>query len=465
MKQILTVLSVVSFLAVCGQNQENPPAADTLAASSDLVPLQEIILPAAEVEFIPGDLPPGLIADRLSCINSGFPLTYNPEVHAAIDFFTLRNREFTKRVMRRKELYFPIFEKYLAQYGLPDELKYLSIIESGLVPNAVSRARAVGLWQFMPSTGKHFGLHNSWYWDDRMDPEKSTDAACRYLKELYTIFKDWPLALAAYNSGPGTVLKANKRSGYKNSYWDLFPYLPKETRAYVPQFMAMVYVMNFAPHHNFNEPEVEKPLPSDTLHVTSFLNLEVLNNLTGTCKDDFKQLNPQVLTAYIPDNDRTHILRLPVESKINLDKNRGFILDSARRHNREKLEELATRMEEKQFLYHKVARGSNLGSIASKYGVRVTDIRSWNGMKGSTIHPGQLLKIYPAPGRGRASSTAVASGKTSSKPADQAKVYVVQKGDTLWSIAQATGQSVEKLRSLNNITGDRLSPGQKIALR
>lgn len=465
MKQLLTILSVVSFIAVRGQNQENPQPSDTLASLSAVVPLQDVFLPAPDVEFIPGDLPPGLLADRLSCIPSNFPLEYRDEVRASIEFFTVRNREFTKRVMRRKELYFPIFEKYLAQYGLPDELKYLSIIESGLVPNAVSRAKAVGLWQFMPSTGKHYGLHTSWYWDERMDPERSTEAACRLLKELYRMFNDWPLALAAYNSGPGTVLKANKKSGYKNSYWDLFPYLPKETRSYVPHFIAMVYVMKYAPHHNFHEPDPEKPLPSDTLQVTSFLNLDVLKNLTGTCKDDFKQLNPQVLAAYIPDNDKTHILRLPVEAKMNLDKNRAMIMDSARRHNREKLQDMASKMEEKQFVYHKVVRGSSLGTIAAKYGVRVTDIRTWNGMKSNTIHPGQLLKVYPAPGRGRTSGAAVATGKSAPKPEPKSNVYVVQKGDTLWSIAQQTGQSVEKLRSLNNITGDRLSPGQKITVR
>ena len=149
-------------------------------------------------------------------------------------------------VLRRKDLYFPLFEKYLAKYNLPDELKYLSIIESGLNPRATSRARAVGLWQFMSGTGRYFNLHSDWYMDDRMDPEKSTEAACRYLIQLHTIFKNWELALAAYNSGPGTVRKAIRRSGYKKTFWEIYNYLPRETRAYLPQYVAMIYAVNHA---------------------------------------------------------------------------------------------------------------------------------------------------------------------------------------------------------------------------
>ena len=170
---------------------------DTTKIQIELSELNEILNP----EFIPPSETPELVADRLSCIQQKVPLTYNNRIHAFIDYFTIKDREYTRMVMRRRDQYFPLFEKYLEKYNLPEELKYLSIVESGLNPKAVSRARAVGLWQFMSSTGRYFGLHNDWYVDDRMDPEKSTEAACKYLSQLYNMFHDWELVLAAYNSG------------------------------------------------------------------------------------------------------------------------------------------------------------------------------------------------------------------------------------------------------------------------
>lgn len=459
----LLVLLLGSLTSVFAQ--EEPVIADTTHVEPSENIHQEYYLVAPDLEYVPSDEPSELIADRLSCIQTEFPLVFNENIRGFIDYFTVRDREFTKAVLRRKDLYFPIFEKYLAQYGLPDELKYLSIIESALKPAAISRSKAVGLWQFMPFTGKHYGLHQNWYWDDRMDPEKSTEAACRYLAELYRIFKDWPLALAAYNSGPGTVLKANKRSGYKNNFWEIHPLLPRETRAYVPQFIAMVYTMKYADEHNFNEPNPERYLPSDTLHVTSFLNVETLNKLTGVCADDFKTLNPQLLTPYIPDNDRTHIIRLPIDGKATLNANRITILDSARRAGRAQYEAVARTMEEKQYIYHKVRSGSSIGVIARQYKVKVEDIRGWNNLKGNTIHPGQLLKIFVRSGVQVAQNRPAQNAAGKTVTGTTKGFYVVQAGDTLWSIAQQTGLSIEKLRSLNGISGSRISPGQKLVVR
>ena len=186
------------------------------------------------------DVPYELVEDRIKCIPSSIPLNFNERVYAFVNYFAVIDRDYTRMIMERTPLYFPIIEKYLKKYNLPDELKYLAIIESGLKPNAISRAGAVGLWQFMPGTGNYFKLHTDWYVDDRMDPYKATEAACQYLSQLYSIFNDWGLALAAYNAGPGNVRRAIRRSGYKKKFWDIYRYLPRETRGYVPQFVAMI---------------------------------------------------------------------------------------------------------------------------------------------------------------------------------------------------------------------------------
>ena len=425
---------------------------------------EELYVVAPAIDFIPGEDSPELVADQLSCLSRPeFPLTYNKTVQSFIDYFTIRDREWTKSILRKKDIYFPLFEKYLNQYGLPEELKYLSVIESGLNPAAVSRARAVGLWQFMSATGKHFGLHSNWYWDDRMDPEKSTEAACRYLSELYRIFKDWPLALAAYNSGPGTVLKANRRSGYKNDFWLIYPHLPKETKAYVPQFIAIIYAMKYADHHNLTEPYTEKIIPNDTLAVKSYLDLKTFSSLTGTCQEDIRQLNPQLKVHALPANGKTHVIRIPIWAKAELEKNRSGILDSASKHGKENFEKLAKQMEERQYIYYKVRSGNSLGYIAARHGVRVDELRQWNNLRSNTIHPGQLLKIMLPPGK----SSAVARTSTTPAPSPaKGSLYVVQEGDTLWGIAKKfDGMTIEKLISLNGLANNKITPGQKLVVR
>ncbi|HLZ17095.1 MAG TPA: lytic transglycosylase domain-containing protein [Cyclobacteriaceae bacterium] len=265
MRKLVTVILSVLALSIHAQSVEEkdsiavtpaPMVADSLILK-DTVRSELVSLPS-DLDFIPADETPELVADRLNCLQKAIELNYNSKVHAFVDYFTVRDRDYTRMILRRRDLYFPLFEKKLKQYNLPDELKYLSIIESGLNPRAMSAARAVGLWQFMSSTGKYFGLHNDWFSDDRMDPERATDAACRYLSQLYSIFHNWHLALAAYNSGPGTVRWAIRRSGYKKTFWEIYPYLPRETRSYVPQFIAIIYAVNYANEHNINEDQREE---------------------------------------------------------------------------------------------------------------------------------------------------------------------------------------------------------------
>ncbi|HYG19008.1 MAG TPA: LysM peptidoglycan-binding domain-containing protein [Ohtaekwangia sp.] len=425
----------------------------------------------SDLEYVPGDDDPALLADRLQCIQSDeFPLIYNDRVHAFINYFTIKDREYTRMVMRRKNLYFPLFERYLAKYRLPDELKYLSIIESGLNPRAISRVRAVGLWQFMPGTGRYYGLNNDWYIDDRMDPEKATDAACRYLRDLYRMFNDWELALAAYNTGPGNVKRAIRKSGYKKSFWDIYPNLPRETRSYVPQFVAMIYTMNYLDAHNFIDEGQEMLVSNDTIQVKKFFHFETFANLTGVCLEDLQKLNPAVQHNAVPETGKTFIVNVPKAAKFHLELNRLAILDSASKVGKKTLELLAQNSAGSTYgrdrIVYKVKSGDVLGAIAIRHGVKLTDLKKWNNLRSNTIHIGQRLNIYTKAG---ARAAMMASNKnTSSSVAatiPDSKTYTVQSGDTLWDISRKFhGLTIDKIKSLNNLDNNKIQPGQKLII-
>jgi membrane-bound lytic murein transglycosylase D len=474
MKKIVVALSVL-FASIFSFAQA--PVADTVKRAATVpttlptdVPLtlpkdslhKELYLVAPAYEYIPGDDTPELISSRLSCVEKTIPLKNNKTVQAFIQYFTVRDREYTKAMLRKRDLYFPIFEKYLAKYNLPDELKYLSVIESGLNPRAISRARAVGLWQFMQYTGKHYGLTTDWYWDERMDPEKSTEAACKLLSDLYRMFKNWELALAAYNSGPGTVLRAKKRSGYKNDFWEIYQFLPRETRSYVPQFIAIVYAMEYAEEHNLFEPFTEQYPNVDTIHVKNYLNVETLANLSGTCIEEIHFLNPALKTKAIPANGKMHAIKMPMVAKQELALNRKFILDSARKAGKAEFQQVATSHSDfgKELLYYTVKSGDGLGVVAARYGVKQEDIKRWNNMTSGVIHPGQKLKVWVKP-----PPPVVVKSKTTitTKSPD---MYVVQAGDSLWDISQKfEGLTIEKIKQLNSLTSNKIKPGQKLMLR
>ncbi len=471
---VLFTLLIISSTILLAQEEEL--VADTLelpTPTGDLIPLDSVpitlmsILPS-DLEYIPADETPELLADRLSCLQQTIPLTYNNTVHGFINYFTVRNREYTRTMQRKKDLFFPLFEKNLTEYNLPDELKYLSIIESALNPRAVSKARAVGLWQFMAGTGRYMGLHSDWYVDDRMDPEKSTDAACRYLSQLHSIFGDWELALAAYNSGPGTVRKAIRRSGYKKTFWEIYPHLPRETRAYVPQFIAMIYAMNYAEQHNLLETAREELPTYDTLAVKQFVHFETLASLTGTCLEDLQKLNPSVQRNALPDNGKVHVMKIPVHAKEILNLNRLAILDSVSRAGKAEVEALAKKFaggstEGREMISYRVKSGDVLGSIAIRYHVRVTDIKKWNNLYSDRIHQGQRLAIWIIPAGIVASSNTQPSTPQPVLLSPDTKTYIVQPGDTLWDISRKLpGLTVEKIKSLNNLKDNNLKPGQKL---
>jgi membrane-bound lytic murein transglycosylase D len=482
MKNGLFFAGILTFVSAIAYAQDPVPApepADTteIAIAEDDILFKEIedsasfafYALATEIEYIPGDDLPAVIEDRLGCIQKTIPLTYNDRVHSFINYFTVRDREYTRMVATRRQIYFPLFEKYLAKYGLPEELKYLSIIESGLNPKAVSRARAVGLWQFMSPTGRHYGLQHDWFIDDRMDPDKATEAACKYLKELYGMFGDWELALASYNAGPGNVKKAIRRSGYKKNFWEAYAYLPRETRSYVPQFVAIIYAMNYLDDHNFYDLGQEVLMPSDTLHIKKFLNFETFANLTGVCLEDLQVLNPSIQRNAIPGRPKLQVIRVPLIAKEVLAFNRTAILDSASKVGQKELEMLAKTSEGSTYgrdkIMYRVKSGDVLGSIAMRYNVRVADIRKWNNLSGNTIRVNQRLNIWLKQPAGGVPATIVAE-KTKPAvmlPVPGSKTYTVQEGDTLWDISRKfEGLTIEKLKSLNNLSSNKLQPGQKL---
>ncbi|MCB0496750.1 MAG: LysM peptidoglycan-binding domain-containing protein [Cyclobacteriaceae bacterium] len=411
-----------------------------------------------------------LVADRMGCIENEIPLHFNERVYAFVNYFTVKNRPYTKEVIRRSSQFFPIIEQYLKKYGLPDELKYLSIVESGLNPQAISRVGAGGLWQFMPYTGNMYKLHQDWYIDERFDPYEATDAACKYLSSLYTMFGDWELALAAYNSGPGNVRKAIRRSGYKKSFWEIYRYLPRETRSYLPQFVAVVYAFNYAGELNLLPNDPAYLMEHDTLMVKGYVNLKSLSNELSFCYEDIQALNPHLKRFGVKTDNQFYPVRLPSD-KIELARiNRDSLLLIASSEGEKELEHLAqnsvgsTYGREKHV--YRVKNGDVLGTIAQRYHVRVTDIKKWNRLSSNTIRVGQSLNIWVYPG----TQVKTASAKATPAPQgnlnfDGKKTYIVQPGDTLWDISKKyEGLDIEKIKRLNNLESDHIKPGQVLII-
>lgn len=419
------------------------------------------------------------IADRMSCIEKEVPLVFNERVMAFVDYFAIKDREYTRDIIRKKELYFPLFSETLAKYNMPDELKYLAIVESGLRPNAISRANAVGLWQFISSTGKMYGLRSNWYVDERMDPVEATDAAARHLKDLYRMFDSWELALAAYNCGPGNVRKAIRRSGYKRNFWDIYRYLPRETRSYVPQFVAITYLFNHLPEHGFDEKaEIFYP-EMDTIMISQYFHMETFCNQLGLCLDDMLLWNPQIKRGALPEGTKNFALKVPLEWKEEIATNRVALYDTASKVGKKHLEYLARNTPGSTYgrkrLYYRVRSGDVLGTIAQQYGVRVSDIRSWNRIRGNLIRVGQRLSIWVLPTYNSSTKKLYAASKTSkSKPKPSSntapavvgagKTYTVKSGDSLWSISKSNNTSIEKLKLANKLTSNTIKPGQSLVI-
>ncbi|MCH4552129.1 LysM peptidoglycan-binding domain-containing protein [Aestuariibaculum lutulentum] len=415
-----------------------------------------------EVEY--PELPTDTLKARLALLNAKTPFNveYNPSLESVIKSYLKNRRELLQRLINLSAFYFPMFERELDNYNLPLEIKYLAVVESALKPRAKSRVGATGLWQFMFSTGKMYGLDVSSYVDERSDPIKSTEAAAKYLSKLYEIFGDWDLALAAYNSGPGNVTKAIRRSGGYQNYWNIRHNLPRETAGYLPAFLANMYIFEYAEEHGFTKPRPEVAyFETDTIRVKQMITLDQVAEVTGVAIEELQFLNPSYKLDIIPFiKDENYTLRLPRTVIGDFVTNEEQIYAFAKTEFDKREKPLPQFFEADSKTVYKVRSGDFLGKIARKYGVRVSQIKQWNGLRSNDLKIGQRLTIYP-----RNPHVAVANSTPTKAVTSNGTTYVVKSGDTLWGISQKfPGVSVQNIKDWNGIRSNTLKPGMKLKI-
>jgi membrane-bound lytic murein transglycosylase D len=365
----------------------------------------------AEADTLKQTLPDSVYIQRLQSLQSAVSLSYNNTVRNFITMYTVRKPKQVAIMLGLANYYFPMIEEALAKYDLPMELKYLPIIESALNPGANSTASAIGLWQFMYSTGKMYKLEISTFVDERRDPAKATDAAARYLRDLYNIYKDWHLVIAAYNCGPGNVNKAIKRCGDQKDYWKIYYKLPKETRGYVPAYIAANYVMNFYQNHNILPKSPDFPIITDTLMINDYLHFNQISEVVGIPVEQLRSLNPQYRRDIIPaSKDRRYSLVLPQDQISAYLENETTIHDHRRAEffpNNEIVNPQnsyanysPSDIKGRDKVFYSVKKGDNLGLIASWYKVRSSDLKYWNKIHKNYIKIGQKLTVYVPEGQG-----------------------------------------------------------------
>ncbi|MEN1785754.1 MAG: LysM peptidoglycan-binding domain-containing protein [Bacteroidota bacterium] len=410
------------------------------------------------------------LKQRLALLNEKTPfnIAYNPSLEKVIHSFLSRKRALMEKMLTTSQFYFPLFEQELDNYNIPLEVKYLAIVESALNPKAKSRVGATGLWQFMFSTGKLYDLNVNSYVDDRSDPIASTKSACRYLAKLYDIFKDWDLALAAYNSGPGNVNKAIRRSGGYTNYWNIRRNLPRETAGYVPAFLATMYLFEYAEAHGLKRQNVTRPyFETDTIHVKELITFEQLSETLGISTEELEVLNPQYKLNIIPKiTGKSYTLRLPKYYMGKFVNNETAIYAYAKSELDKREKPLPTLVKTSDQIRYKVRSGDYLGKIAERYGVGVSQIKRWNGLRSNNLSIGQRLTIYPRRSLKRAKNAVTKSNSTTSTAANGvSKVHEVRSGDSLWTISRKyPGISIENLREWNGLKSNNLKPGTKLKL-
>ncbi|MBO5980010.1 MAG: transglycosylase SLT domain-containing protein [Bacteroidales bacterium] len=424
------------------------------------------------------NVPDSVYIERIRQMNSFITLPYNDIVKNYIIKYSEKMPTSIGKILGLSEYYMPIFQEIFSQYDMPEELRAMAVIESAMNPLAVSRVGAKGMWQFMYSTAKVYGLHIDSFVDERLDPIKSAHAAAQYLQDAYEIFGDWNLAIASYNCGAGNVNKAIRRSGGKRGFWDIWPYLPRETRGYVPAFVGALYTMNDYKEHGIRPVAVATPAHVDTMHINKMLHLKQVSELTGAPLEDLKNLNPQYRHEIIPGNEREYILRIPYTYT------NAFLEyeDSLYRHKADVYFNPVTIKKIKdggdgERIVYRVKSGDYLGKIAINHGTTVAKIKKWNNLTTNDIRVGQRLIINRG-GKAPASTstTKTTSTQAASKPAAQTQPskpipagtpyieYTVQSGESLYLIAKKfPGVSAQNIMDFNGI-GSNIKPGMKLKI-
>ena len=440
--------------------------------------------------------PDSVYAKRLSEIPSVVPLTYNKEVRSYIEMYCIRKRKLSGVIVGLTKYYFPMYEEIMEQNGVPQELKYLSIIESALNPNAVSCVGATGLWQFMFSTGRMYGLEVNTFVDARKDPVRATHAAARYLNDLHKIYNDWILAIAAYNCGPGNVNKAIRRAGGKTDFWQIYYFLPKETRGYVPAYIAATYMINYYDKHNINPIPITMPVLTDTVIVNKEVHLQQIAAVLNIPIEEIRSLNPQYKRDIVPAYKDSYSIILPPQKTLEF----TTLRDSIHRYNystyfapmrvvdiESQNNNPALNVAQLKKRYHFVRKGETLFTIAKIYGVAVNELKYMNKIRGKYVTPGKQIVVgyYPIEKTLPKKIDSIIPPKTVLIPVDSNKIavfktdtasvtkkpfkgfvyYKVVPGDTIWSIARKF-PGITHLDIINNnkLKEGHIQPGQVLKI-
>jgi membrane-bound lytic murein transglycosylase D len=456
-------------------------------------------IPYNSTDSVIADCSDSVYIDRLGKIPTVIKLPFANIIRNHIRVYTDTKIESTMAILGLMDYYFPMIEDIFDSYGLPAELKYMAVIESALNPNAVSRVGATGMWQFLYSTGKNYGLTINSIVDERRDPVKATYAAARYLRDMYNIYHDWVLVIAAYNCGPGNVNKAIRRSGNRKDYWEIYYRLPRETRGYIPGFIAATYTLTYYKEHNIQPLPINIPLATDTIMVNKDIHLSQISEVMGIPLGELRALNPQYKTGLLPGSSKPQPLTLPVTHVGDF----IDLSDTIRSHrsdvylNKANLTVNPTRsaylppdVKGKTKLYYTVKDGDNLGFIAEWYRVGLTDLRYWNDIYSNTIRVGQRLAVFVDPSKAdfyakintmsfaekqamtgntaTAGQSAPPAASISGSPADSEYLtYTVQYGDTIWDIVKKfPNVTTTEVLALNNISDPgKIQVGQKLKIR
>lgn len=500
---------------------------DTKAMLEDWYLKNYIVLDYEADKKNTGKLDDALIIERLGKLPTVIEMPFNSVVKGAIRYYVNRP-QLVENMLGLSLYYMPIFEDALERHKIPLELKYLPVIESALVPTAVSKAGAGGLWQFMPPTAKGMGLEINSLVDQRRDPYLASDAAARYLKQLYQTYNDWSLAIAAYNCGPGNVNKALRRAGDgKHDFWEIYPFLPTETRGYVPTFIAANYIMNYHKDHNISPALARRPLVTDTVHVSRRVHFDQISQVMDIPVAELRALNPQFRTDLIPGDIHPYSLVLPsLQAYAYIVNEDSIVNHNAAKYSRRGVVEPATGAsvgrdargeyyDEEVVKWHTVKRGETLSKIARKYGVTVAEIRKYNRV-GKSVKAGKKLKIVSTRRVYRpkveekpvtdadtmaltpvvpADTTLVATPDTTTvagsveaafseikvapkveeepkakpkatkkKEAPKPRTHTVRRGENLSKIATRYGTTVAKIKKANNLKNNNIQAGQRLSI-